>query len=175
MKILAPSIVSLSAFLMCSCTFNAQLTPSAGPLARQGITSLPAQFVWAGTGSGKVSVTMPDGEICSGRYFTVAEGSHSTRYGQSSGSFYGQGNSSYSGSYNGQPFNGQAYNSMSGYYNSNSMTLSNTSRNEQYGRAVATGTSGTVITMNYVTSQSSPTHGHGTGHDNKGNLYTIVY
>lgn len=175
MKIPALKLVSLSAFLMCSCTFNAQLTPTSGPLVRQGITALPAKFVWAGTGSGKVTVTMPDGEICSGRYFTVAEGYSSASYGQSSGSFYGQGYGSFNGSYGGLPLYGQGYESMSGYSNSNSMSLSNTSRNEQYGRAVATGTKGTVITMNYVTSRSSPTHGHGTGHDNKGNLYTIVY
>lgn len=175
MKTLALTLVSLPVFLMCSCTINAELNPTSGPLAKQGVTALPAHFVWSGGTSGKISVTMPDGEICSGRYFTVVEGSRSTSYGQSSGSFYGQGYGSFGGSYGGQPLYGQSYQSTNGYSNSNFMAVSSTSRNEQYGRAVATGTKGTVLTINYVTSKNSPTHGHGTGHDNKGNYYALVF
>jgi hypothetical protein len=166
---------ALMTAILCSCSFNAQLTPTSGPLARQGIVALPVAFTWSGSGSGKITVTMPDGEVCVGRYFTSVERSSSTSYGQSSGSYYGQGTSSYSGMYDGNPYNGTTNSSMSGYSNSNSMGHSSSGPNIDYGRAVATGGKGTVITVNYQTSKSSPTHGQGTGYDNKGNFYTIVF
>jgi hypothetical protein len=165
----------IAALLCQSCTFNAQLTPTSGPLARQGIAALPAAFTWSGSGSGKITVSMPDGEICAGRYFTAVEGTSSTSFGQSSGSYYGQGTSSYSGSYAGNPFSGNSSSSMNGYSNENSMEYSNSSSDIGYGRAVATGSKGTVITVNYQTSRSSPTHGQGSARDNKGNFYTIVF
>jgi hypothetical protein len=175
MKNCIKATLPLIVTMMCSCTFNAQLTPTSGPLSRQGVAALPAAFTWSGSGSGKITVTMPDGEVCAGRYFTAVEGTSSTSYGQSSGSYYGQGTSSYSGMYGGNPFNGTSNSSMSGYSNTNSMGYSSSRQNISYGRAVATGGKGTVITVNYQTSKSSPTHGQGSGYDNRGNFYTIVF
>lgn len=175
MKQILLIIAPLAVTLFPSCTFNAQLTPTSGPLSRQGVAALPAAFTWSGSGSGKITVTMPDGEVCIGRYFTAVEGTSSTSYGQSSGSYYGQGSTSYSGMHGGNSFNGTSNSSMSGYSNTNSMVYSSFRPNISYGRAVATGGKGTVITVNYQTSKSSPTHGQGTGYDNRGNFYTIVF
>ncbi len=143
--------------LLClaSCNFKTELTPTSGPLAQKGVQSLPASFTWNGSGSGKVTVTMPDGEVCTGRYSTIAGGSQSSGYAYGSGSSYGAYGNTYS--------NSSAYGS--------SRTISN----EQHGKAVARGSKGTVLTLNYVTSAANPTHGHGTGFDNKGNRYTIVF
>ncbi len=167
--------LALSASLTCSCTFNAQLTPTSGPLARQGVAALPATFSYTGSGSGKITVTMPDGEVCTGRYFTAVEGSSTSSFGNSSGNFYGQGSSTYSGTYGGDPYYGSSNSNLSGYSNTNYSGYSSSSSNIGNGNAVATGTKGTVITMNYQTSRSSPTHGQGNGHDNRGNFYTMVF
>lgn len=167
--------LALSASLTCSCTFNAQLTPTSGPLARQGVAVLPASFTYTGSGSGKITVTMPDGEVCTGRYFTAVEGSSTSSFGNSSGNFYGQGSSNYSGTYGGSPYYGSSNSTLSGYSNTNYSGYSNSSSNIGYGKAVATGSKGTVITINYQTSRSSPTHGQGNGQDNRGNFYTMVF
>ena len=144
-------------FSSCSQTLHTQLTPTSGPLARQGVSSLPATFTYNGSGSGAVTVTMPDGEICTGRYSTIVRGSNS----RVSGSSYSN--------YSLYPSNASIYGSTS--YSGRGSTYSN----DQQGRAIVTGNKGRVITINYVTSANSPTHGHGTGYDNRGNNYTIVY
>jgi len=56
------------------------------------------------------------------------------------------------------------------------MSGSSTSfQNQQHGKAVLVGNKGRVVKIQYSTSASSPTHGHGEGYDNKGNTYTLVY
>ncbi len=144
----------------CSITKKVTLTPTQGKLAQQGITSIPAKFTWNGSGSGKAEVQMPDGELCVGRYSTIVRGSNSYHSGQSYSNY---------GSYGNNPYNLGVYGSTS--YSGVGHTYSN----DQRGRAIVRGNKGRVITLNYVTSANSPTHGHGQGYDNKGNRYSIVY
>ncbi len=175
MKSLPRISLFLVVALVSSCTFHGQLTPTSGPLARHGTVAIPASFTWSGSGAGKVSVTMPDGEICAGRYFTATEGTSSSSHGQSNGFYSAEGSTSYSGRYAGNRYDETMNSSVNGYSNANSMGYSHSSSDIGYGSAIVTGSKGTVITLNYQTSRSSPTHGQGSGHDNRGNFYTIVY
>jgi len=150
------SVLSL-AVICSSCTVTTSFTPTSGPLAQQGVTSIPAKFTWNNSGSGKVSIVMPDGEICKGRYSTVARGTISSVYGNSYGSTYSS--SSY-GTYN-----------SNGSFSGTATSL----ENEQHGQGMVTGNRGTVLRFSYTTSARSPLHGHGSGSDNKGNRYSIVY
>lgn len=156
LPILALSIVSNS------CTISRSFTPVSGPLAQQGVIAIPVKFTWSGSGSGKVEVVMPDGEVCTGRYSTIARGSTSLFQGNSFGSSYTT--SGYS------PYNSYSTNS-SGIYSG----ISSSHENEQQGEGLVIGNRGTVLKFSYTTSASNPLHGHGSGYDNKGNRYSIVY
>ena len=144
----------------CSISKTITLIPTSGKLASQGITSIPAKFSWNGSGSGNVEVYMPDGEVCKGKYSTIAQGSRSYSSGQSHSSYRTSGlypndfGISGSGSYSGS---------------------SRRYQNEQHGKAIVTGGKGRVLTIFYTTSMNNPTSGHGDGFDNKGNRYTIVF
>lgn len=137
----------ITACLASSCTMNASFTPTEGPLAESGITSIPAEFTYNGFGNGKVKVVMPDGEVCEGKYFTVAEGTTSFGTGVVVGAF---GATTVNGS-------------------------SSSYKNKQSGRGLLTGDKGRVLEFEYTTSTNSPTHGYGGGKDNKGNLYKFVF
>lgn len=155
------SVITISLVYLTSCTFKTQFTPTSGSLARKGITSIPAQFTWNGTGSGKVTVTMPDGEVCNGRYSTIARGTRSSHFGSHMSSYHGgSAYSPYSRSMHGYG----AYSGSSSHY-----------QNQQYGQGILTGNRGRVIKFRYTTSMDSPTHGHGSGSDNRGNFYSIVF
>jgi hypothetical protein len=142
---------------------DASLIPTSGQLAEKRITALPVQFTYNGSGSGDVKVTMPDGEICIGRYTTVASGTNYSHSGSSNFTItddsyrYG---TSYRPEYTGQQT-----------YSSNSAIRSN----QQSGRALASGNKGTIVQFEYVTSISNPLHGQGRGFDNRGNKYTMIY
>lgn len=153
------SLTVMLIFPSCTLTKQVSLTPTSGPLAKRGITSVPAEFTWNGSGAGGVTVYMPDGEVLNGRYSTIAQGynTYSTGSAMASASAYGTG--------------GYA----TGYGSSNYYGRSSSYSNQQFGRALAKGNKGTVITIDYTTSQSAPTSGQGSGFDNRGNKYTLIY
>lgn len=143
----------ISTIALQSCSLTRQLHPVRGPLAQQGVTSIPIKAVFTGSGHGSMSAIFPDGEICKGRYSTISN--HSTT------NSYGSGYTSYGIS----PYGSNSI------YSGNSMTQ----QNQQNGQAVLIGNKGRIIRLQYSTSANSPTHGHGEGHDNRGNSYTMVY
>jgi len=111
---------------------------------------LNASFTWGGSGKGKLTIVMPDGEQCTGEYVTVPEGS--STWGSVFGTVYGPG--------------GSVSGSATGY----SVSV----EGKQKGTAIATSNKGTVIECEYVTSSWSP-QGYGACQDNKGTVYRLMF
>lgn len=80
-------LVALAALGLGACAGTAELYP-ANDLARSA-GPLKATFIQDGTGSGPITVTMPDGEILKGRYSVNVGGS--TSFGSIYASAYGSG------------------------------------------------------------------------------------
>lgn len=107
---------------------------------------IPATFKWNGSGHGPVEIRLPSGEICTGEYVTVADDAATW------GSLFAAG------------AGGTA--TATGY--------ALTTQGKQKGSAVATGTLGTAIECEYVTSATSP-QGYGTCRDNHDRTYKFLF
>lgn len=112
---------------------------------------LPARFYYSGGGTGRAEIRLPDGEICIGEYVTIVGGS--TSWGNIFGSVY------------------SPTGSASGLAHSFSGNIDNL----QKGTAIGTGSNGTIIECEYLTSAWSPTDGYGACHDNRGNKYKLMF
>jgi hypothetical protein len=104
---------------------------------------LDAKFTWAGNGSGKITLTLPDGEVCTGRYATVVGGIMSPEVVEAQGDAVA--------------------------ISSASMSIGNV-RGLQTSRAMLAGTRGTIIDFEGYTSGANPTHGFGRAKDHHGNV-----
>jgi hypothetical protein len=145
------SLLLLSAFAVItsiiSCTLTAKAYPVAGP-AVQGGKVLDAKFTWAGNGSGTVTLTLPDGEVCTGRYATVVGGIMSPETVAAQGGAVAVSSSSVS---------------------------TGDIRGLQTSRAMLIGTRGTIVDFEGYTSGANPTHGFGRAKDNKGNVWKVIW
>jgi len=130
-----------------SCTLTAKAYPVAGPAVRTG-QILTAKFTWSGSGSGQVEVTMPDGEVCTGRYSTIVGGVVSPQIVAGAGSTVAVASASVSSG------------SISGL---------------QTSRAMLVGTRGTMLDFEGYTSGANPTHGFGQAKDNKGSVWKLIW
>ncbi|MBB5036628.1 hypothetical protein [Prosthecobacter dejongeii] len=130
-----------------SCTLTAKAYPVAGP-AVQGGKVLDAKFTWAGNGSGTVALTLPDGEVCTGRYATVVGGIMSPEIVAAQGSAVAISSASVS---------------------------TGDVRGLQTSRAMLMGTRGTIVDFEGYTSGANPTHGFGRAKDNNGNVWKVIW
>ncbi|MEW6228572.1 MAG: hypothetical protein AB1700_10905 [Bacillota bacterium] len=53
---------------LAGCDAQAEVEIVQGPLA--GSPKIQASFTWDGTGTGTIAAVLPNGEVCTGRYFT---------------------------------------------------------------------------------------------------------
>jgi hypothetical protein len=133
-----------------SCTLTAKAYPVAGPAAKSKAILL-AKFTWAGGGTGKVTVTMPDGEVCEGRYATVVGGIVSPDM------------------------------AAIGANSSTAIAVSSVSvstgdiRGLQTSRAMLMGDRGTMMEFEGYTSGANPTHGFCVAKDDKGSVWKIIW
>lgn len=58
----------LSASLMCGCVYHARFYPVKGPLAEETPVPVPRARLTGPLNSGSISLTLPDGEVCKGRW-----------------------------------------------------------------------------------------------------------
>jgi len=128
------------------CVYHATVVPIEGPLS-QDPKVLDATFTWNGSGHGQMTIVLPSGEVCKGKYTTVPDGV------VASGT--------------GMLFSQAAY---ANYFGSGVRL-----ENKQFGQGILVGDKGTTIQVEYVTSASSPTHGYGLAKDSNGNIYKIIY
>lgn len=136
----------LFALTLSGCTVSANLFPIEGPLAQSSeAVVIPCSFTYNGFGIGKVTITMPDGEVLKGKYVTR----DNSAYGMNFGSMFSR---NYYAQYYGNSF------SFSGC---------------QYGSFVATGDKGTVLQGEYWVNLTN--HGSGFAKDNHGNLYKFMW
>jgi hypothetical protein len=79
--------------IISGCTMKASMYPVSGPLVDSGQAKpIPVKYTYNGSGHGKITFYMPDGEVCEGEYTTVSDGEATTifAYDQFS-SYYGNG------------------------------------------------------------------------------------
>ena len=145
--LLSLAVIALSFSGLTSCTLTAQAYPVAGPAVASGKV-LTAKFTWDGNGSGTVTLTMPDGEICTGRYATVVGGVISPQIVAAAGSTVAVSSASVS---------------------------TGDVRGLQTSRAMLVGDRGTMVEFEGYTSGRSPTHGFGQAKDNKGSVWKIIW
>ncbi len=140
-------LVLASVALITSCTLTAKAYPVSGPAVADGKV-LDAKFTWAGNGSGTVTLTMPDGEVCTGRYATVVGGIMSPEIVAAQGAAVAVSSASIS---------------------------TGDIRGLQTSRAMLMGNRGTVVDFEGYTSGASPRHGFGRAKDNKGNVWKVIW
>lgn len=139
-------ILAISAMpLLSSCTLSATAYPVAGPAAQVGKTCT-AKFTWAGGGTGTITIVLPSGEVCTGRYATVVGGVISPDIAADTGGSV-------------------AIASVS----------SGDIRGLQTSRAMLLGNHGTIIDFEGYTSGANPTHGFGRAKDNKGSIWKVIW
>lgn len=61
-------LLIIVAMILSGCTIESEAEVVDGPLT--GAQGVIARVDWNGSGTGRMSVTSPDGEVCGGRYFT---------------------------------------------------------------------------------------------------------
>jgi hypothetical protein len=148
--------ISLALALLANtgCSTTASLFPVKGPLS--SIAPLPvilakADGIWGNTGS--ISLTMPDGEMLTGRWSSVAP--QQTTF--SSVSAFSQGGMA------------GAWAQVFG----NGFSVSNVPGVNK-GEAMLTGKKGTVMQVEFVTG-SGTANGNGVAKDNRGNVFKVIF
>jgi hypothetical protein len=141
-------LVLLCVIPLSSCVLTARAYPVAGP-AVKAKSILTAKFTWAGGGTGKVTVKMPDGEICEGRYATVVGGIISPEM--------------------------AAIGANSTVAVSSASVSTGDIRGLQTSRAMLAGDRGTIMEFEGYTSGANPTHGFGIAKDDKGSVWKIIW
>ena len=144
---LAVSLVAITATLA-GCSATATLFPVEGPLSEvDPLPTIKAKASGITSNSGKISLTMPDGECCEGRWSSAA-GSGVTI---SSGSLIGTYGSVYGSGFSVSPGRGQ-----------------------NPGVAMLTCDQGRVIDVEFITGAGTA-NGFGFAKDNKGNVYRVLF
>jgi hypothetical protein len=104
--------------------------------------------VYLGGGTGKITLTLPSGEICTGRYATVVGGVVSPDFAADAGSTVATATANIS---------------------------TGDIRGLQTSRAMLMGDRGTIIDFEGYTSGANPTHGFGRAKDNAGSVWKVVW
>lgn len=137
-------VLALVAPLISSCTLTATAYPVKGPAANEGVILEP-RFTYAGGGAGKVSVDLPSGEHCSGRYATVVGGVVSPL------ALEHAPDAAAASVDSGRPLGLQT------------------------SRAILVGNQGTMIDFEGYTSGANPRHGFGVARDNHGSVWKLIW
>lgn len=137
--------------LVSSCTLNIKGACTSGPEKGKPIT---AKASWNGlTGSGKISMVTPWGEVAEGRYQTSLRGQSTKAWDMEERAERGTTTTT------GEDI---------------TITADGTGRT-QVGTATLIGNQGTVIESVYWGSGSSPLHGQGKAKDSRGNRYRLYW
>jgi len=140
--------IGLVVVSLCGCSTTANLYPVKGPQSEvKPLPVIRARVDGIMGNSGGLSLTMPDGEVCKGKWSSAA--GMSVTYG--SGTLFSQYGSAY----------------WSGY------TVGN-KPGENRGQAIVIGERGTVIEVEFYTG-SGTANGFGLAKDNKGNIYKVLF
>jgi hypothetical protein len=148
--------VVISATLLAACSTTATLYPIDGPLSKQQplpILTATVDGIMGNTGG--ISMTLPDGERCTGKWSSIAPMSVGVSTASASGS---------------------AINSMTSVWTTvygSGFSLSNLPGVNK-GEAMLVGDRGTVIQVEFYTG-SGTANGSGVAKDNKGNIYKILF
>ena len=130
------------------CTATASLFPVEGPLSEiQPLPVIKAKATGVTGNSGKMELTMPDGEYCEGRWSSAAGAGITI----SSGSLIGTYGSVYGSGFSVSPGRGQ-----------------------NPGVAMLTCDQGRVINVEFITGAGTA-NGFGFAKDNKGNVYRVLF
>lgn len=92
-KVILIGLILASVLIISGCKMKATMYPVSGPLVDSGQAKpIPVEYSWDGSGHGKITFYMPDGEVCQGEYTTIAGVNLTTifTYDQFS-SYYGSG------------------------------------------------------------------------------------
>jgi len=141
-------LLSALAFAVSACSMTATLIPIEGPLSQlRPVPVLEAAVDGVMGHTGTLSLIMPDGEQCSGRWSSAA----------GTGFSYGWGNlmGTYGASY------GSGFSVSSGY-------------GQNPGQAILTCDRGTTMHVEFVTGAGT-VHGFGFAKDNNGNVYKLLF
>lgn len=143
-------------FLVAGCSTTATFYPVDGPMSKiQPLPILTATANGIEGNSGTISLSMPDGEICKGRWSSIAPMS----VGYSAGSATGSATSGM----------GSIWTTVYG----SGFTIRN-HPGVNKGEAVLVGDRGTVIQAEFYTG-SGTANGAGVAKDNKGNIYKVLF
>ena len=149
-------LVLLGLLIMAGCATTATLYPVQGPLAQQAsVQTIEARVDGIMGNSGKITLTMPDGEVCKGRWSSVAPAFTTYSSAQASGSVSSGLANVWASVYG----NGFAIGNVAGV---------------NRGQAVLMGTRGAVIQVEFLTG-SGTANGYGVAVDNKGNTYKVLF
>ena len=149
-------IAAISIILLAACSTTATLYPVAGPLSKQ----LPLPVLTAAVdgimgNTGGISMTLPDGERCSGKWSSIAPMSVELSSVSASGTLT----------------NGMA--SVWAQVYGSGVTVKNLPGVNK-GEAMLVGDRGTVIQVEFYTG-SGTANGSGVAKDNKGNVYKVLF
>lgn len=141
-------LMALLLLSFCGCSTTANLYPVSGPLSEvKPLPVIKARASGILGNSGRLTLTMPDGEVCEGKWSSAA----GTAVGVSSGSLFSQYGASY----------------WSGY-------TVGTKAGENRGQAILVGSQGTVLEVEFYTG-SGTANGFGLAKDNRGNIYRVLF
>lgn len=151
MRSTAPALLLSTLALVTGCTVTGHLYPLQGPLAQQHPAPIyPLTLTSFATSSGNISVSLQDGEICSGRWANVPQDDPSANQMAAQwDSVYGAG-----------------------------FFVANVLGNQNFARASLTGNKGTTLNIQFYLPPDKATPGtnpaKGIAEDNKGNLFKLT-
>ncbi|MGH9740466.1 MAG: hypothetical protein ACRD4X_18050 [Candidatus Acidiferrales bacterium] len=140
-----------SAFLMCGCVYHAKFYPVQGPLAAEKPVPVASARITGSFNSGGMSLTLPDGEVCEGRWHVASTPATSLLKSEWD-SVYGN-----------------------GFY------VAHVVGTQLYAQATLRGNRGSVLNVEVFRSETSGEPGHdqrgpvqGVAQDNHGNTYKVA-
>lgn len=150
------ALLALLVVLLSGCSTTATLYPVEGPLARQKpLPVLTAKVEGILGNTGEISMTLPDGEFCTGKWASVAPTSAGIGVGTTAGTVTSGMASAWASAYG------------TGLY---AGILPGVNR----GEAMLVGERGTVIQVEFFTG-SGTANGTGVAKDNKENIFKVLF
>lgn len=142
--------------ILAGCSTTAELFPVRGPLSTQiPVPVLHARVDGIMGNSGRIRLTLPDGEQCAGRWASVAPTFSGTSAVHATGSTVTS--------------NGSIWTTVYGH----SFVFGNVPGANK-GQAVLTGTKGAIIEAEFLTG-SGTANGYGVATDNRGNVFKVLF
>jgi hypothetical protein len=134
--------------LLCGCSVKGTMIPVEGPMSQlKPVPTINVVAKSVQSNSGELIATMPDGEVCKGRWSSAA------------GSGLTVGSASLMGQYGATHLSGFAVSTGTG---------------QNPGQAIATCAKGRTLQLEFVTGAGTA-HGYGIGKDSDGNVYRFVF